>query len=77
MSYINRATLMAQMVKNLPAIQETRDRSLSWKDPLKEGMAAYSSILALENLMDRGAWQAEVHRAIKSWTQLKQLSMHA
>ena len=31
----------------------------------------------LENPMDRGAWQAMVHRVAKSWTQLKQLSMHA
>ena len=30
----------------------------------------------LENLMDRGAWQATVHRVAKSWTQLKQHSMH-
>ena len=31
----------------------------------------------LENLMDRGAWQATVHRVAKSWTRLKQLSTHA
>ena len=31
----------------------------------------------LENLMDRGAWWATVHSVAKSWTQLKQLSMHA
>jgi len=30
----------------------------------------------LENPVDRGAWQATVHRVAKSWTQLKQLSMH-
>ena len=30
----------------------------------------------LENPMDRGAWQATVHGVAKSWTQLKQLSMH-
>ena len=30
----------------------------------------------LENPMDRGAWQATVHRVAKSWTRLKQLSMH-
>ena len=30
----------------------------------------------LENPMDRGAWQAQVHRVTKSWVQLKQLSMH-
>ena len=32
-----------------------------WEDPLEEGMAAHSSILALENPMDRGAWWATVH----------------
>ena len=31
----------------------------------------------LENPMDRGAWQATVHRVAKSWTQLMQLGMHA
>ena len=33
--------------------------------------------LCLENPMDRGAWWATVHRVTKSWTRLKQLSMHA
>jgi len=37
---------VAQMVKNLPAMQETCVRSLSWEDPLEEGMATHSSILA-------------------------------
>ena len=37
---------MAQMVKNLPTVQETCVRSLGWEDPLEEGMAMYSSILA-------------------------------
>ena len=34
------------MVKNLPALYETRVRSLGWEDPLEEGMATHSSILA-------------------------------
>ena len=34
------------MVKNLPAIQETWDRSLGWEDSLEKGMATHSSILA-------------------------------
>jgi len=34
------------MVKNLPAMQETKDRSLGWEDPLEEGTATHSSILA-------------------------------
>ena len=37
---------MAQMVKNLPAMQETWVRSLGWEDPLEKGMATHSSILA-------------------------------
>ena len=38
-------SLVAQMVKNLPAIQETRLRSLGQEDPLEDGMATHSSIL--------------------------------
>ena len=37
---------MAQRVKNLPAMQETQVQSLGWEDPLEEGMATHSSILA-------------------------------
>ena len=40
------APLVAQMVKNLPAMGETWVRPLGWEDPLEEGMATYSSILA-------------------------------
>ena len=41
------------MVKNLPAIWETWVRSLRWKDPVEEGMATHSSILAWRVPMDR------------------------
>ena len=37
---------MAQIVKNLPAIWETRVQSLSWEDPLEKRMATHSSVLA-------------------------------
>ena len=37
---------MAQMVKNLPAMWETWVQSLGWEDPLEEGMATHSSVLA-------------------------------
>ena len=37
---------MAQMVKNLPAVQKTQVQSLGWEDPLEKGMATHSSILA-------------------------------
>ena len=40
------ASLMAQMVKNLPAMQETWVQSLSQEDPLEQGRATHSSILA-------------------------------
>ena len=49
------------MVKNLPAVCETWVWFLGWEDPLEEGIATYSSILAWRILMDRGAWQATVH----------------
>ena len=37
---------MAQAVKNLPAVQDTRVQSLGWEDPLEKEMATHSSILA-------------------------------
>ena len=40
------ASLVAQMVKNLPKVQETRVQSLAREDPLEKGMAIHSSILA-------------------------------
>ena len=40
------ASLVAQLVKNPPAMQETWARSLSWEDPLEKGKATHSSILA-------------------------------
>ena len=40
------ASLVAQTVKNLPAMQETQVRSLGWEDPLDKEMATHSSILA-------------------------------
>ena len=53
------------MVKNLPAMQETWVRSLDQKDALEKVMATHSSILGLENPMDRGAWWATVHGVAK------------
>ena len=54
-------------------MEEARVRSLDWKDPLEEGMTTHS-YSCLENPMDRGAWQATVHRVTKNQTQLKRLS---
>ena len=56
-----RASLVAQLVKNLPAMQETQIRFLGWEDPLEKEVATHSSILAYRIPMDRGAWQATVH----------------
>ena len=40
-----------------------------WEDPLEEGMATHSSILAWRIPIDRGAWRDAVHRVAKCWTQ--------
>ena len=45
-TFIHRASLVAQMVKDPPAMQETQVRSLGQEDSLEEGMAAHSSVLA-------------------------------
>ena len=57
----SRAPLVAQMVKNLPAMRETWVGSLGWGDPLEEGMANPLQYSGLENPMDREAWGATVH----------------
>ena len=41
-------------------------QSLDWEDPLEEGMANHSSILAWKISMDREAWKAMIHRVTKS-----------
>ena len=46
-------SLVAHMVRNPPAMRETWVRSLAWEDPLEEGMATQSSILAWRIPMDR------------------------
>ena len=62
------ASLVAQLVKNPPAMWETWVRSLGWEGPLKEGRATHSSILAWRIPMDRGAWRAIVSGVTKSQT---------
>ena len=44
--FVYRASLVAQMVKNLLEMPETQVRSLGWEDPLEKGMATQSSILS-------------------------------
>ena len=60
----SRASLVAQRLKCLPAMQETWVLSLSQKESLEKEMAIHSSIL-VGNPMDRGAWWATVPRVAK------------
>ena len=58
---INEASLLAQTVKNLPAMQETWVQSLGWEDPLEKEMATHSRILAWKihgqrSLVDYSPW---------------------
>ena len=65
------ASLVAQTVKNLPAVQETWVRSLAWEDPLEKGTHGYPlQYSGLENSMDRRASWATVRGVTKSQTQL-------
>ena len=58
---------MAQIVKNLPEVQEIWVQSLSWEDPLEEGMATHSTVL-IWRIPNRGAWWATIHGITKSQT---------
>ena len=55
------ASFIAQLVKNLPAMQETQVWFLGWEDPLEKEITTHSGVLAWRIPMDRGAWQAIVH----------------
>ena len=61
-TWIDWASLMAQTIKNLPAMRETWVQSVGWEDPLEEGMATHSSILGLEN-----PWTEESGRLHSPW----------
>ena len=56
--------------KELVCNVDTKIQSLSWEEPLEEGMATHSSILAWRMPMDRGAWRATVHGVTKNQTGL-------
>ena len=62
------ASLMAQRVKNLPAMWETWVQSLGWEDPLEEGIATHTNILAWRICIEIGARWTIVHGVTKSWT---------
>ena len=54
--------MVAQMVKNLPAMPETQVQSLGWEDPLEKEMATPAlQYSCLGNPTDRGAWRATVY----------------
>ena len=56
------------IIKNPLVMQDTWIHFLGWEDPLKEGMANHSSILAWRIPMDGGAWWTIAHGVAKSWT---------
>ena len=68
--------MVAQMVKNLPAMQETQVQSLGQEDPRRREWQP-TQYSCLENPMERGVWWVRVHGVAKSQTWLKHLSMHA
>ena len=73
------ASQVALVIKNPPAnAGDVRDPGSipGREDPLEEGMATHSSILAWRIPMDRGAWWATVQEVAKSWTRLSDLACH-
>ena len=62
------ASLVVQMVKNLPAMKETQVLSLGQEDPLEDGTATHYSILVWRIPMDRGAFWATVLGVTKDQT---------
>ena len=62
------ASLMAQRLKRLPAMRKMWVRFLGWEDPLDEGMAIHSNILAWRIPMHSDAWKAAVHGVTKNGT---------
>ena len=69
-----RASLVAQMVKNLYAMRETWVQSLGWDYLLEKGMTIHSSILAWRITMERGAWRGTVHGVTKESNTTEQLN---
>ena len=66
------ASLVAQTVKNIRAMQDTWVQSLGWEDSLVKEIATDSSILAWRIPMGRGAWQPTVCGITKSLTRLSE-----
>ena len=70
-----RASLVAQLVKTLPAMQETQVRFLGWEDSLEKEMTTHSSILPGES-MDRGAWRAIQSMGLQELDTIYRLNHH-
>ena len=70
------ASLAAQLVKNLPAMQDIWVRSSGQEDPLEKEMANLLQYSRLENSMDRGTGKATVHGVAKSQTRLCNFHFH-
>ena len=68
------ASLVAQTVKNQPAVRETGVRSLDWEDPLEKEKAIQLQYSCLENPMDRGAWRGYSPWGLKESDMTEQLS---
>ena len=71
------ASLVAQVVKNPPAMPVTWVWPLGWEDPFGEGRCNPLQYSGLENSMDRGAWRATVHGVAKSQTGLNDFHFHS
>ena len=61
-----RVSLVAQTIKNLPAVQEAQVQYLGWEDSPEEGNGNPLQYSCPENSMDKGAWQATVHGVAES-----------
>ena len=69
------ASLEAQLIKNLPAMRETRVWSLGGEYPLEKEMANPLQYSCLEDSMDRGAWRTAVHGGRKEWDTSERLTL--
>ena len=72
-TYLHHPGKVAQTVKNLPEMQETRVHFLGWEDPLEKGMAIHASVLAWESPWTEeagGLHTLFVYGVTKSWTRL-------
>ena len=68
LTYMSLSSLVAQLVKNLPAMQEPRVRSLGREDPLEKKMATHSSTPLPGDFQEQRSWQLTVHGIPKSQT---------